>query len=659
MLRYEINTKDVETKSVQLEIESYNIVDNPDREDYFTVTCYYANDVDINVGTELHITYEYNMETVLEENYTTLTNTFNTTVTYVNKQYRYFTFDHYKWFDLSLVGVNIVLNGNVPYLEFSFDQYHYFTSYTDNTFYVEFYDGTTLIQKAFENCIFVDEYTIQWKYNANSPDIDLFMCAVFHNDVYDFVGYEVENESEYIEYGSVPSHPCFSDDILIKVREDSGCDGMWRYAYYEKTCNDGDINGITAYREDFRLEAFVIDMDSGNIMIPLPVSQMFDTRVEQEDNIKEHFIYDEVRKSINGFVEMEKFIYHPVFKVGKNVDTFEDIYKIKFNLHFRKHNGENWTVEDSAAWNGMCDDFSGFYDDVTDDAERPFFSYREHGGNEQDKSKQSDLVSYLGFTNADIKYQKNKVKKSFLRLLYYDSPDPMTQNLISYATVFMDTGKLFERYMTNVSDGEYITSCNKDEGCRIDNFVGVKVNTEQINNYTDNEEIERHRLSSQFVIEDTFFSKASSEGFNVYLWADNDNGAIPTDLYLKVEFNHAGYGRTIPFMMPYKDMAEDYDDKGIKSFNDIRKDWSGEDFEPDHYKGYTMKKYQKYSYIHLKYCYDKEKEKRVYYLDPETYGDDAVYGKGINNDLTPNELEINLYEVKVNLLNKNDYNTDE
>jgi len=664
MLRYEINTKDVEPKTVQLEIESYNIEDSFEKEDYLDVTCYYSNNINLTKDTVLHISSEYNAELTLTNEDVTMYDDFDVPIKYLNKEFRYFVFEHYKWYSLSLVGVNIVLQGNVPYLEFSFDRYHYFTSYADITFYAEFYNGTELIQKTFENCIFEDEYTLLWKYNADSPDIDLFMCAVFHNDTYEFSGYEVENEGEYVEYEEVPVQVCFSDDVLIKVREENGCDGEWRYAYYEKTCNDGDINGLNVYRDDFRLENFLIYFDSGSITIPLPISQMFDTRVEQEGNIKEHFIYDEIRNSINGFIEMEKFVYHPAFKVDKETPTFEDIYKIKFNLHFRKHNGDNWTVDDSAAWNGVYDNFSGFYDDVTNDVDHPFFSYNEHGGNEQDKSKQSDLVSYLGFTNADIKYQKNKVKKSFLRLSYYDSPNPIKQNLLAYATIFMDTGKLFEKYMTNVSDGNYITSCNADEGCGIDSFVGVKVNTERVYGIEDippstNEEIEKHRLSTQFSVEDTFSSKASSEGFNLYLWADNDNGTIPSDIYLKVEFNHAGYGRTIPFMMPYKDMAEEYEDKGIKSFEDIRKDWSGEDFEHGHYKGYTMKKYQKYSYIHFKYCYDKEKEKRVYYLDPETYGDDAIYNKGLNEDASPNELEINLYEAKVNLLNNNDYNTNE
>ena len=50
-----------------------------------------------------------------------------------------------------------------------------------------------------------------------------------------------------------------------------------------------------------------------------------------------------------------------------------------------------------------------------------------------------------------------------------------------------------------------------------------------------------------------------------------------------------------------------------------------------------------FSYIHLKYKYDKDNDKHIYYLDPETYGNiDFPNGKDGNK-----EIVINLYEAKV------------
>ena len=147
-------------------------------------------------------------------------------------------------------------------------------------------------------------------------------------------------------------------------------------------------------------------------------------------------------------------------------------------------------------------------------------------------------------------------------------------------------------------------------------------------------------------------STASSEGFYLYLWKDNES-VLPQDLYMKVEFNHAGYGRTIPFMMPYWDKQKWNNKKsGIKTFNAILNDWKdtkivdsdGNVSWKNNTDGhYGMRQYMKFSYIHLKYQYDKDNDKHIYYLDPETYGIiDFPKGKDGNK-----EIVINLYEAKV------------
>ena len=132
-------------------------------------------------------------------------------------------------------------------------------------------------------------------------------------------------------------------------------------------------------------------------------------------------------------------------------------------------------------------------------------------------------------------------------------------------------------------------------------------------------------------------SSACSEGFYLYLWADNDGGKIPYDIYMRVDFNHAGYGRVIPFTMPYNE-------NGIYTFDDISNCWLNGEIGTDGelHKGWGVRKNEKYSYIHFKYVYDFDNNKHVYYLD------DEVYGLGSYNDTTPDELELNLYEAKIN-----------
>lgn len=362
----------------------------------------------------------------------------------------------------------------------------------------------------------------------------------------------------------------------------------------------------------------------GKVSIPIDNSSM--TNLETQENIEEYFVEEEVKKSINGIVEMEKDVYHPVYK-DKN-GNFKDIYKIVFNLHFRQHRGDDWTVGSNVFWNGV--------DNETVTLNRDFFSYPS--GKE---SFQSDLLSYVNFNDSDVKYQKNRLKKSFIRLSYYDSINNANQNLLNYSTVFLNSGEYFQKYIKHISDKPYksfIINENNEE--LKENLIGIKTNREPSSDLTNSNDInviEEYRLSSQISVTDKYSSTNSSEGFYIYLWKVNSDDVIPKDLYLKIEFNHAGLGRTIPFMYPYDDKNEPHD---IKSFEDILNDWRSED------SGYNIKHYNLYSYIHLKYQYDIIKKRYVYYIDTDFYGannSDKFY------DENTNTLYLNIYEVKIDV----------
>lgn len=337
---------------------------------------------------------------------------------------------------------------------------------------------------------------------------------------------------------------------------------------------------------------------------------------------------------------------------------------------------------------------------------------------------QSDLLSYLGFTNDDVKYQKSKLKKSFLRISFYDSDNIGNQNLLHTATIFLDSGDLFAKYIKNIEtedeykatstviaqkspeisfpkdsiltsseykklddenrkkcvvNGELLAviggSSSDEENYTVYDKVGMAVNREPMrkkaldkdNDFGDNiDELERLRMSSQITVTDKNSSKRSSEGFYFYTYKTNDNGVYPSDIYMRVEFNHAGYGRVIPFMMPYirkseeklkenspgyeRYTATDRKDK-IKTFDDICYDWSEIDIdkgiEDKHLKddsdiGYSAVRYMKYCHIKWKYRYDKHTQKHIYYLDPD------VYGTGVTSENNHgNNIILNLYEGKI------------
>lgn len=336
---------------------------------------------------------------------------------------------------------------------------------------------------------------------------------------------------------------------------------------------------------------------------------------------------------------------------------------------------------------------------------------------------QSDLLSYLGFTNDDVKYQKSKLKKSFLRISFYDSDNIANQNLLHTATIFLDSGDLFAKYIKNIeTEDEYKTtetvtaqenpkisfkagsiltsseykklndanrkkcvvngellavvggSSTDEDKYTVYDKAGMAINREPMrkralkdSDFGDNiDELERLRMSSQIVVTDKNSSKRSSEGFYFYTYKTNDNGVYPSDIYMRVEFNHAGYGRVIPFMMPYirkseealKENSPGYErytnikrENKIKTFDDICYDWSEIDIDKgiknEHLKddsdiGYSAVRYMKYCHIKWKYRYDKQTQKHIYYLDPD------VYGKGVTSENNHgNNIILNLYEGKI------------
>ena len=397
---------------------------------------------------------------------------------------------------------------------------------------------------------------------------------------------------------------------------------------------DGDMGVETVYGEESRINVRrtqtmwggvyesmpAVSFEHPMTIVNVPLSIKHDVRLYREMNIKEKFLDDSVEGSINGYREMEKHIYKPAFIADGSSEHsygFGLVRRINFNLHFRTHSGEDWITENGDSWN--------FVEYGSPPSGENYYSF-------ENRSNQADLLCYLGFSNNDVKYQKNKLKKSFLRLSFYDSDNPGSQSLLAYYTVFIDGGRLYARYMNSAVSPIYK---NLDG----DVLVGAKVNREVCEEMLgemlgmqvapDDDTIEEYRLSSRITVEDPALSEVSSEGFNVHLWADEDNGVIPGEIYMKAEFNHAGYGRSIPMMAPFK---YGNGERGFKTNSEIAADWT------DLPTQYGMGKYKRFSYIKFKRKYDKGLNKHIYYLDPERYG------------VQPHPqdvLNINLYEARV------------
>ena len=171
--------------------------------------------------------------------------------------------------------------------------------------------------------------------------------------------------------------------------------------------------------------------------------------------------------------------------------------------------------------------------------EKPHTDNRRQQSNKRQTIKKQNINNdfknfneslYL-YSEDDIKFRKTKLKKSFLRLMFYSSNNPLSRELLYYSTIFLDSGELYTKYsnIKNIlNENEYISHAFDET--RTDDDL---------------------RLSAKFTVKNKFNSTKSSEGFYLYLFPDElGEENVARTIYMKVGFNHAGYGKTVAMMLP-------------------------------------------------------------------------------------------------------------
>lgn len=330
----------------------------------------------------------------------------------------------------------------------------------------------------------------------------------------------------------------------------------------------------------------------------------------QQQTITDLFSEEIKSKIVPDFIDMEKYMFEPSIDGSGELMAGELI----FNLHFRERDmhyehvespslemfkfAKEWDISNASINTPRYALYEDeYYERVYDDS---WSTNDDTGWNCEDESAvtRSDLIGVLNFNEDDIKYQKMKLKKSFIRLSFYDSDNPLTQQLLYYSTIFMDSSDLFGKYVRNKTgkDGKYF---------------GVFTEPEDGD--------EDKRLSTRISVKDKYNTDKSSEGFYLYLFGDefNQNGE-PKEIYMKVEFNHAGYGRTLPFTKPYMLSSAGVESEGIpfsKYFSTLYIKLGA--------------KYKPYGDCHY-----------IYYVDEEDNG-------AITYDMVNRTISFNLYEVKI------------
>lgn len=359
-----------------------------------------------------------------------------------------------------------------------------------------------------------------------------------------------------------------------------------------------------------------------------------------QQNLLENEFYDiEKEKVITPIVDMERDVYYPAFKTDENESgftVFNPIHTIVFNLHFRSRN-DVWKVFELNSNTTNSGITNWFVTDVKQYADL----IKENDVSKIDKlQRSSDLMGYLYFTNNDVFYRKNKIARSFLRVSFYDSPLPQKQTLLHTSTIFFDEGELYMKYIAHQKDEQQnyaeITSDleHPKENIFETNSMGVYREAVDGNGkFTFDADF---RLDSRLTIQSKYKSDKSSEGFYAYIFREYSSELHPQDIYMKVEFNHAGIGKTIPMVLPMewengvpkRILKLSYKDKENKS--DLVKIK----------EGIPLDRLNQEMYIPFECKYDRLNRKYVYYPKVGTF----------DTDWTPIDggtLEFNLFELKI------------
>lgn len=118
--------------------------------------------------------------------------------------------------------------------------------------------------------------------------------------------------------------------------------------------------------------------------VNIPVNIQYQI-VDNSELIESLFVNTEEQKAVNPTLDYDKARFIPIYDINTAVDT------ITYSLSFLNQNGT---------------------------------------------MVQPTYYSDIGFNDADIKYRKNYFTNSYLQLSFYDSDNPMTQNLVTQIDVY-------------------------------------------------------------------------------------------------------------------------------------------------------------------------------------------------------------------------------
>jgi hypothetical protein len=224
------------------------------------------------------------------------------------------------------------------------------------------------------------------------------------------------------------------------------------------------------FANKFKININTVETGTTATTITIPFFMDFQT-IDNSELIERVFVDTEVENAINPIIDYEKVRFLPLNLLGDKID------KIIYDIYLLDSNGE----------------YKGFYGDI-------------------------------GFTDSDIKYRKESFKKTFLNLSFYDSDNPLTQQLVNFMTLYAEL---------NSSDLLIGTPSNPLPANTVPGTPKPAV-----------------QIPINFVVEDPLINpRGFAEGYHLYYYKSSLNNNIPKYLYMRASFKNSKTGKNVNLMV--------------------------------------------------------------------------------------------------------------
>jgi hypothetical protein len=130
-----------------------------------------------------------------------------------------------------------------------------------------------------------------------------------------------------------------------------------------------------------------------------------------------------------------------------------------------------------------------------------------------------DKFGLIGFDNEDIKFRKSSFKETFLSLLFYDSDNPMTQNIVTNTSLY-----------ANLNTGDFLSASDTNSALGQPKDVSL--------------------IPINFILDNPLTSpRGFAEGFYLYDYKDSLKIGEQKYLYMRASFKNSKTGKSTNLMV--------------------------------------------------------------------------------------------------------------